>query len=280
MAKSDDSLLKSLAMAFGDGLAFGVGMKVVQVTHKSGARMTSGVSHRIEPAGNPSVFASPDQQILEQITAALEARLSEQMSHVERRFAEAEARIALELRAVENRAGENAARLAGDGVARDWDALEERLRAECNSYVEKRIQAVEEKLRNEISLAGTRTAGMLVQMIEKKVLDRIGEVEQSMIRQSGALRSLHEKSGEAERHFQELIAGFARLCQEAQTPLPETPPAEDENHVGGGGSAEEPTTCHFATLEETGRTARNWRVPLVSFFIAAAGLAVLFSPRF
>lgn len=260
--REESSLLKSLAIAFGDGLAFGVGMKIVQVSRKPGTAVAPAPVERIQAAASPAALASPDHQVLERISAALDARLSEQMSHVERRIADTEARIALELRGVDNRASARIAEIEAAMGAQDRGELEARLRA----YVDERIQALEERLHGEISEAGTRTAGLLVEMIEKKVLERLGEIERAAVAQSGAIQALRESSGQAEHRFQELVAGFARLCQETVQPQPQAPPASPE-----------PAPCRFDSLGQNGKPERNWRVPLVSLSIAAAGLAALIS---
>lgn len=260
--REESSLLKSLAIAFGDGLAFGVGMKIAQVSHKPRTAVAPAPVERIEVAAGPDALDSPDHQVLERISAALDARLSEQMSHVERRIADTEARIALELRGVDNRASARFAELQAGMDEQDRGALEACLRV----YVDERIQALEERLRGEISLAGTHTAELLVEMIEKKVLDRLDEIERTAVAQSGAIRVLNESSGQTERRFQELVAGFARLCQESVQPPPQDPPASLE-----------PASCPFDSLGQDGKPERNWRVPLVSFCIAAAGLAAWLS---
>jgi len=291
--REETSVLKSLAIALGDGLAFGVGMKIAQVSHKPGAKLL-GPARRKEPAEEPApAFASPDQQVLERISSAVEARLAEQMSHVERRFAESEARFAVELRGVESRnfaqvartqAGVEAVqdRLAAiENGKPDWAPLEARIRAECSRQVDEKIQSLEQRLRGEISLTGTHTAEMLIEMIEKKVLARLGEVERTVVAQSGIIRAMHEKSGDAERRFQELVSGLARVCEDAIGKQAEDPPqpADPARAAGSGETSPEPLACNFASLKEDPRAERNWRVPLVSFFIAAAGVAAWFSIR-
>lgn len=120
MPNSRDSVLRSLAVAFGDGLAFGAGMKLSQRTARSPvsastqpvdlapllARIAE-VEKRVVESGRVSVArsvaagAAPfDQKVLEAVVAALDARLNEQAGHTESRVAQLEARLAIELKSL------------------------------------------------------------------------------------------------------------------------------------------------------------------------------------
>lgn len=104
----DSSIWRSLAVAFGDGVAFGVGMKLTQSAVRqpaAKAELGSGrLSERVEQLEEqirqlqrPPAVASGtlDQKVLEAVVNALEARLQEHAGQVERRLADLEARIAL-----------------------------------------------------------------------------------------------------------------------------------------------------------------------------------------
>src|SRR5437660_103541 len=96
-SSNDSSIWRSLAVAFGDGLAFGVGVKLTQTAarqkgapaHSGPAELPERPAHveqtvsRVEraPAAAP---ASMDQKVLEAIFNALEARLSEHAGQVGR----------------------------------------------------------------------------------------------------------------------------------------------------------------------------------------------------
>ena len=112
----DSSIWRSLAVAFGDGLAFGVGMTLTQTAAKKTASAPTdlrpiadrlaeieGRVARVETA--PTPISSPqspslDQSVLEAVVNALEARLNEHAGQVERRLAELEGKVSLELRSV------------------------------------------------------------------------------------------------------------------------------------------------------------------------------------
>jgi hypothetical protein len=132
----DSSVWRSLATAFGDGLAFGVGMK-----------LTQNVVRRAEaPASVPTPVAAPaaasridemeqrmarieqsspagfNRKVMEAVVTALDARLKEHAGQVERRLTDLEARVALEMNAL--RQQDHA--LVG-GIQTRMDAFEARL---------------------------------------------------------------------------------------------------------------------------------------------------------
>ncbi len=113
----DSSILRSLAIAFGDGLAFGVGMKITQ---QSGRAPSSSLPapadppildrieeierrvQKVEKLPAPIASAAPgqalDQQVLEAIVGSLDARLLEQSTQTERRLRDLEAKLTIELK--------------------------------------------------------------------------------------------------------------------------------------------------------------------------------------
>jgi hypothetical protein len=126
----DSSILRSLAVAFGDGLAFGVGMKLTQRGGRGVGAAAPEMAPEMVPAADltpllerldaiegrigkvertaiaPSSAAAPapfDQKVLEAIVKALDARLLEQAGQVERRITELEAKLAIELKMLDQR---------------------------------------------------------------------------------------------------------------------------------------------------------------------------------
>jgi hypothetical protein len=116
----DSSVLRSLAVAFGDGLAFGAGLKL---THRTAVSAGSASAHpadlarlieriaeiekRVEESARAPVAravaassAPFDQKVLEAVVAALDARLNEQAGRTESRVAQLEARLAIELKSL------------------------------------------------------------------------------------------------------------------------------------------------------------------------------------
>ena len=110
----DSSIWRSLAVAFGDGLAFGVGMKLTQnAARQPGAPHTGApaladrfesLEQRMErlertPIAAPGAAPGPGAvgfapKVIEAVVQAVDERLSDQAKQVERRLAGLEARIA------------------------------------------------------------------------------------------------------------------------------------------------------------------------------------------
>lgn len=168
MEKSNQSsFLKSLALAFGDGLLFGVAVKLAQGPTKSRegemiglgplAERLRKMENRIEQSqttgkeGLLRTGESLDGRVLEKVILALEARLTEHMSGVERRLAEMDAQVALELQGVETQAISQ-----GGAFERAIQQLQTQIRdyaeaardesAERISAVDQRLSALQEAL--------------------------------------------------------------------------------------------------------------------------------------
>ena len=107
-------------MAFGDGLLFGVAVKLVQGSTKRREEQTTGLGRLAErlrkmedqdrqaQTMDGEALMKPgegfDRRVLDKVIVALEARLTEHVGHVERRIAEMDAQVAIDLKAVLNHA--------------------------------------------------------------------------------------------------------------------------------------------------------------------------------
>src|ERR1035438_5951765 len=113
----DSSVLRSLAIAFGDGLAFGVGMKITQQAARNPASPVPALAEpplldrldeierrvqKVEKLPPAIAFGGPgqpfDQKVLEAVVGALDARLAEQTTQTERRLRDLEAKLTIELK--------------------------------------------------------------------------------------------------------------------------------------------------------------------------------------
>ena len=122
----DSSVLRSLAVAFGDGLAFGVGMKLARnAVRPPGAeplaegvplagrldRLEERMAHlELAPPPAPAAPAGFDRKVVEAVVNALEARIDERAAQVERRLDDLQARtepVAGELAELRSRVAEN-----------------------------------------------------------------------------------------------------------------------------------------------------------------------------
>ena len=111
---SHSSFLKSLALAFGDGLLFGVAMKLAQGPSKTREdemtdlgplaerlRKVEDHTQTIDKDALVKFGEGLDGRVLEKVIVALEARLTEHVGQVDRRLAEIDAQVALDLKAVD-----------------------------------------------------------------------------------------------------------------------------------------------------------------------------------
>ena len=184
----DSSVWRSLAVAFGDGVAFGVGMKLTQGAGRQADAPsqpsqpdTSPVADRLErieqrlarmeqaPRAIAAVPPGPafDQKVLETVVNALDARLKEHAGQVERRLAELEAKMTIELNSLRQQDHSSAA------------AAQSRVE-EVHSQLQEQVAAV----RNSVEEDLTEFAAAVTRMVEERtaaaVTAQIGPLERQM----------------------------------------------------------------------------------------------------
>jgi hypothetical protein len=150
------SFLKSLALAFGDGLLFGVAMKLAQGPSKSREdemtdlgplaerlRKVEDHTQTIDKDALVKFGEGLDGRVLEKVIVALEARLTEHVGQVDRRLAEIDAQVALDLKAVDTHTA-----------------------AQTNA-VEKAMQEVEAQVRDYVAAAQQSSAAQIAEVDQK-----------------------------------------------------------------------------------------------------------------
>ena len=262
-SSSDSSLWRSLAVAFGDGLAFGVGVKLTQnAARQMGAPPRSGSGagdlperlasleqtvKRIERAP-AATSGGMDQKVLEAIVNALEARLKEHGGQVERRLADLEAKIAIELKALDDQDHAVAQKVTGD-----LNALEGQMISLNREFGEAVAQIVAEQVKSHVeALAGALESAMegrIAAAVEAAVGQRLAEMDRGMERRLAAMvsgrlepmeRQLRDEIGEKDREIAELrqrladadtnlleiVSGIGQICRQAAERMGRgTPPA-------------------------------------------------------
>jgi hypothetical protein len=235
----DSSVLRSLAVAFGDGLAFGAGMKLSQRAATSTKLSASKppdlgllldriaeLEKRVDESG-PAAAArsitaggSPfDQKVLEAVVAALDARLNEQAGRTESRIAQLEARLAIELKSlhqqdhsvqstVETRVEELNSYFANQLAALHRQAEEDR---QTQSY-ERLVAGFEDRFT--VELQSLREGDL---SLDAAVEKRVDELNSNVAIQIDALRRQVEEDRQAQSH-ERLVAGLEdRLTVELQS---------------------------------------------------------------
>jgi uncharacterized protein YktB (UPF0637 family) len=154
-------------MAFGEGLLFGVAVKLVQGSTRRREKEMTGLGRLAERLRkmedqdrqaqtiNGEALMQPgegfDRRVLDKVIVALEARLTEHVGHVERRIAEMDAQVAIDLKAVlhhaasQNGAFEKAVQQIESEVRTSMDEAQ-RHGAEQISGVDEKLMALQDAL--------------------------------------------------------------------------------------------------------------------------------------
>ena len=161
---SESSFLKSLALAFGDGLLFGVAMKLAQGPSKSREdemtdlgplaerlRKVEDHTETIDKNALVKFGEGLDGRVLEKVIVALEARLTEHVGQVDRRLAEIDAQVALDLKAVDTHTSAQTSAVERaiqqiESQVRDYVTGAQQTNAEQISGVDQKLSALQEAL--------------------------------------------------------------------------------------------------------------------------------------
>jgi hypothetical protein len=248
------SFLKSLALAFGDGLLFGVAVKLAQGPSRSrekemtdlgplAERLRKVEDHTdhltiVDRDGMTKFSEGLDGRVLEKVIVALEARLTEHVGQVDRRLAEIDAQVALDLKAVDThttaqsnaveraiqqietqvRDYVSAAQLSSSeqiaGVDQKLSALQEALPAKFREIIEAVRQSMEARVALELTELEDRVKAGVV------APERLGELESRLHGEVEALagRLSGELHGLAEQQ-QSQTAPLQQALQQLETKL-------------------------------------------------------------
>jgi hypothetical protein len=167
--------------------------------------------------------------------------------------------------AVEKSAQTVESRLAG--------VISSAVEARLQQYVDARAQAIEERLRQDIHAAGDRTAKLLVETIDARLLGRIESLEGEVRGQAATIQSLRHAADGSQKKLHEALEGIGRACQTAMDELDKKPEKSEESGSGpqtpaaaGDSEASETEDRRFDSLKlvNPARTERKLPIPLVS----------------
>ena len=208
------SVLKTLAISFGGGLALGAGMRLAQGPAKDRsepradlnpllARLKN-VESRIvemESTEHPAPVASvpAPAAFAEKTLAAFESKLAAQLTDVEQ--------LRLEIRQVDERLGQ----------------LDVQLPVLIQSTVDVRFREVEQHLQRDFEEAQSRSMAAFVDTLQTKVVERISTLETNLAEQSQVIGKLRDASVRSDENLQKMLAGIERLVDQSKAPQP--PPA-------------------------------------------------------
>jgi hypothetical protein len=302
----DSSILRSLAVAFGDGLAFGVGMKLTQGGGRGGEAPASDLSPaadltpllerldaiegrigkverigQVERAAIAPASAAPapfDQKVLEAIVKALDARLLEQAGQVERRITELEASLAIELKTLDQRITQRITQQDHQAVSGVQTHIEE-LNGQFNDQlaaIRRRSDEERAAMQREIASLQRELAIETALAVEERAAELRTEI-QSRDSQIVELRSRLEVGDE---RLHDVVLAIGQACQTVLG-RPVAPAKAEPERVVLPERAPEPVAEPSAELPLPGfaqprLTARAMPVALVSSLaLSAAGLAML-----
>jgi chromosome segregation ATPase len=264
----DSSLWRSLAVAFGDGLAFGVGMKITQNAAPRQPPRESTLDRleerlrRLE-RGREISPASIDERIVEGLVNGVEARLQEQGAQVERRLADLETHLAVEIKSLDQQ-DRTLARSVGENI----ESL--------------RTQVVE--LNREFAAQVARIVGEQVDAVVEKRLreveQRLAPLREELERKNQEIAELRQRTQDTDTAVFDFVASMGQLCRDAAGRFGaprEVPPATPSTPPEAEAEADpDPVTeVKAPSFGELKRPSGLWRMPMVSSLIVAAGGAAL-----
>ena len=295
----DSSIWRSLAVAFRDGLAFGVGMKLTQNAARQPGAPHSGVTaladrfesleqrmERLEhtpiagreaaPGAGSAGFAP---KVIEAVVQAVDERLSDQARQMERRGAELEARVA----EVRNQFDAEMAEVRSQFNA-EMAAVHDRVEGGMRGFAES-----EEQLREEIRRVAESSSSFDASAAE-------AVIETKLVPLRVEITEMRQRLAESDRAVLDLILAIGQMCRQAAEritdaapPPPESapPPANTEPPLNGtsdslGAAPEEPGVSMDPPFESSApafaqlkKATSLWRVPLVSSFLVTTGSLLL-----
>jgi hypothetical protein len=252
MEKSNhSSFLKSLALAFGDGLLFSVAMKMAHGPSKTREDEMTDLGPLAERLRNVEDHTQTidkdalvkfgeglDGRVLEKVIVALEARLTEHVGQVDRRLAEIDAQVALDLKAVDTHtaaqtnavekaiqqieaqvrdyveAAQQASAEQIFGVDQKLSALQDALPAKFREIIEAVRQSMEARVALELTELENRVSSRTVssEQLQELQTSLRGEVETLSGRLTAEMRDLAE-------HQQSQTAPLHQALQQLETKL-------------------------------------------------------------
>jgi len=208
------SVLKTLAISFGGGLALGAGMRLAQGPAKGRseppadldpllARLKSVESRIVKMESTERVAPVPSvpAPFVEKTLAAFESRLAAQLTDVEQ--------LRVEIRHVDERLSD----------------LDVQLPVLIQSTVDVRFREVEQHLQRDFEEAQSRSMAAFVETLQTKVVERISTLETNLAEQSQVIGKLRDTSVRSDENLQKMLAGIERLVDQSNAPHPPPAPA-------------------------------------------------------
>jgi chromosome segregation ATPase len=209
-----------------------------------------------------------DQKVLEAVVNALDARLKEQASALDRRVAELEAKLAAELKAL---------RQQDHAIA---SAVETHME-ELQNYFIAQVEAVRQQVEENRATMHEEVAAAVKNASESAIEESLGPVRAEAAAKDREIAELRRKAEESDCAMLELLNGIGEVVRQAASrtaPAPPAPvaPAEPAPTPEGDGVAGVEEGAPIPAFAQAGKPGRLWRVPLVSsMMVATFGLIMV-----
>src|SRR5581483_4419017 len=300
----DSSVWRNLAVAFGDGLAFGVGMKLSQnapgkpgpTAEPDGAGRLSRLEHRVERIERASAAIAAggdlDPPVLEALTHALEARLQESAALMDRRLAELDVKLVLELKAF---------RQQDQAIVANSEARLQGLQKHIDAQVRGLLQKVSEDrnaLQNQVVSLHREFASAVADIVEEQVATQVeerlaGAVQAQLAPLEQQLAELRQRITATDRNTLDIMLATSEAIRQAaarlappppeppaaepvaaipQAPEPEAPPLARAAAANGAAPYRDSDLPGFARAR---KAATTFSIPLVTSFLVTAGCVAL-----
>ena len=282
----DSSIWRSLAVAFGDGLAFGVGMTLTQkagrrdvpfqtVTRKPPERLAEFEQRLAQIEKTP---ARLDPKVLEAIVGAVESRLAERDAQWAEKLAAARRESADLVTALRKDVVEDLRALENQAVALQQEmaeamprAVEERVDASLNA----RTGEIEERLRQEVRESAAKAGALAVEALDSSLEPKLAGLRELLEQRDREIVELRQNLNASDLRVRDLLQSIGETCRAAAERMGPPPSAEGPESPVVLPAAEPAATNPEAASEEPPRfavePARLWRIPLVSSLLIATG---------
>jgi hypothetical protein len=275
---------KSLAIAFGGGLAFGVGMKLGQASAqpegKTGVDLDplknrlDEIENHIRSLATTAAVSNAsrhstvrDSRATGFMATAFQTGVKGSLEHVDQRLTEFEEKLEFSDRRIEELASESV-RTA-------------ELEAQLREVIDSSILELESRLQKDVSNVKSETIQAVSQTIETRAVRRISALERSLAGQSETVEGFRQRFDNSDRNMEKLLRAVEQLFdqttkQVAGNPnLPGATSRSDSHQPGqsvyndsaGAGAIE-------AEAAKSKSSRRKWQVAIVLSLLILAGIAL------
>ena len=302
----ESSIWRSLAVAFGDGLAFGVGMALSQKARREGAPPTEttapegrleGLERRLAQMEKAPARLEP--KVLETVVSAFESELRQRDEQWTRRMSETieAAKDAVRSEIAQTNAVASKQHLERTDTLRQdvvadlrsleaqgiafqqevTDAIPRIVEQQIAARMEVRAAELEERLREEVRQAAVRATSLAAETMNGVVERKLGLLRETVAERDREIADLRKRLAETDQRTLDLLSAIGQVCRQAAERMapPPVPGGEEPGDAVPPVQAEVAPAAAEEILDETPRfqvaPSHPWTLPLVSSLLVASG---------